>query len=70
MTFMGTVLMANGANGHMWQDVLIDSAIAGGAAFFGALIGVGPSVTAVYAGFVAFGIAFFATATAARRREP
>jgi len=59
---------ANGGDGHLLRDVLVDSSFAGGAAFFGALIGVGPSLAAVYAGGIAFGVAFFATAIAARSR--
>lgn len=52
------------------MDVLTDAAIAGGAASFAvwaAIPGI-PDTQKAWAGLVAFGVAFFASLTAARRR--
>lgn len=61
------------ANGN-WGDVLVDSVIAGGAAFFGVLSAhyvatqTLPHAETLYGAAVAFGVALFASLIAARRR--
>ena len=59
---------ANGNGGSGIEDVLFDAAIAGGSAMFATFAATGFSGTLMWAGFVAFGVAFFASLSAARRR--
>ena len=62
---------ANGNGGSAIMDVLLDSLIAGGSAafaLFAALPGV-PDHQKAWASFVAFGVAFFTSLAAARRRR-
>ena len=62
---------ANGNGSSPIMDVLLDSLIAGGSAAFAVFMAIPgvPDDQKAWAGFVAFGVAFFASLTAARRRE-
>jgi hypothetical protein len=52
------------------MDVLADAAIAGGSAAFATWLGTSFNPAALWVGFVAFGMAFFGSLGAARRRRP
>jgi len=65
----------NGNDGHPIRDSLIDAAAAAGAAFFGTLAGMsvagilGDAKAAALAAIISFGVAFFASLQAARKRS-